>query len=90
MRTGGGFSALRIAKDRITFKMKHVFIFLIKMYRVCISPLMGPGKCRFIPTCSEYAIEAIQKYGALKGGILGIKRVLRCHPGCPGGYDPVP
>ncbi len=70
--------------------MKHVFIFLIRFYRACISPLMGPGKCRYTPTCSEYAIEAIQKYGVLKGGILGIKRVLRCHPGCPGGYDPVP
>ena len=70
--------------------MKHVLIFLIRFYRACISPLMGPAKCRFTPTCSEYCIEAIQKYGAFKGGILGIKRILRCHPGRPGGYDPVP
>lgn len=70
-------------------RMKTVFIFLINVYQSCISPLLGPH-CRFVPTCSQYAKEAIQKYGALKGGWLGIKRVLRCHPGNSGGYDPVP
>ena len=62
----------------------------IDFYRNCISPLMLPGKCRFYPTCSQYCKEAIQKYGAIKGSYLGIKRILRCHPGNPGGYDPVP
>ena len=69
--------------------MKYIFIALIKFYQMYISPRI-PASCRFIPTCSAYALEAIQKYGALKGGILAIKRVLRCHPGNPGGFDPVP
>ncbi len=69
--------------------MKHVLIFLINVYRGYISPRF-PGVCRFTPTCSQYALEAIQKYGALKGTWLAIKRILRCHPGNPGGYDPVP
>ncbi len=69
--------------------MKHIFVFFINFYQVFISPRF-PKACRFEPTCSEYAKQAIQKYGALKGGILGIKRILRCHPGNPGGYDPVP
>ena len=58
------------------------------MYRKYISPLK-PACCRFYPTCSQYAIEAIEKYGALKGGFMGIKRILRCHPFHEGGYDPV-
>ncbi|MCR5009866.1 MAG: membrane protein insertion efficiency factor YidD [Clostridia bacterium] len=69
--------------------MKHVLLFLIGIYRGYISPRF-PGVCRFNPTCSEYAMQAIQKYGALKGTWLAIKRILRCHPGNPGGYDPVP
>lgn len=69
--------------------LKRIFIFFIQVYRVCISPLMRPH-CRFTPTCSRYAMEAIEKYGAFKGTYLGIKRILRCHPGNPGGYDPVP
>lgn len=69
--------------------MKNLFLFLIRMYRTCISPLF-PAKCRYIPTCSEYAMQAIEKYGVIKGSFLGIKRILRCHPGRPGGYDPVP
>ena len=69
--------------------MKLIIVFLIDFYRVNISPRF-PAKCRFTPTCSAYMREAVLKYGALKGGWLGIKRILRCHPGNPGGYDPVP
>ena len=69
--------------------MKQVFLLLIKFYRVFLSPLKPPS-CRYIPTCSEYALIAIEKYGALKGGLMAVKRVLRCHPFHKGGYDPVP
>lgn len=69
--------------------MKRVLIWLLKGYRRFISPLLPPA-CRFTPTCSQYALEAIEKYGALKGGYLAIRRLLRCHPFHPGGYDPVP
>jgi putative membrane protein insertion efficiency factor len=65
------------------------FLLLIKFYRAVISPLKPPS-CRFYPTCSAYAYEAIVKYGPLKGGALAVKRILRCHPLNPGGYDPVP
>ena len=68
--------------------MKHILIFLIKIYRKYISPLLGPN-CRFVPTCSEYALEAVEKYGFFKGGYLSIKRILKCHPFHPGGYDPL-
>lgn len=61
---------------------------MIKFYRKYISSLKRPS-CRFYPTCSEYALEAINKYGALKGGFLSIKRILKCHPFNKGGYDPV-
>ena len=66
------------------------FVFLIRFYQVCLSPLKGGPSCRFTPTCSQYALEAIEKYGALKGGWLALKRILRCHPFHKGGYDPVP
>lgn len=68
--------------------MKKILISLIKFYRKYISPLKRPS-CRFYPSCSEYALEAIGKYGAAKGGIMAIKRILRCHPFNRGGYDPV-
>lgn len=68
---------------------KKLIIILVRIYQMCISPLLGPH-CRFTPTCSAYFIEAVEKYGPLKGSWLGIKRILRCHPGNPGGYDPVP
>lgn len=70
--------------------MKYVFLALIRFYRKFISPCKPPC-CRFIPTCSQYAIEAITKYGALKGGALAIWRLLRCNPFNKGDiYDPVP
>jgi putative membrane protein insertion efficiency factor len=73
--------------------MKRLFslplLFLIKFYRVVVSPLKPPS-CRFYPTCSAYAYEAITRYGPLKGGFLAVKRIARCHPLNPGGYDPVP
>ena len=69
--------------------MKKLFLFLIRFYRRHISPLKQPC-CRYIPTCSQYALEAIEKYGALKGSWLALRRLLRCHPFHKGGYDPVP
>mgnify|MGYP001487057445 CR=1 FL=1 len=69
--------------------MKKAFIWLIKFYRKNISPFKKPC-CRFVPTCSAYALEAVEKYGAVKGGFLALKRLLKCHPLHPGGYDPVP
>lgn len=68
--------------------MKKFLIFLIRLYRKFISPLKKPC-CRFYPTCSQYAIQAIEKYGSLKGGFMSIKRILKCNPFHPGGYDPV-
>ncbi|MBE9141351.1 membrane protein insertion efficiency factor YidD [Nodosilinea sp. LEGE 07088] len=62
---------------------------LIQGYRIVLSPLLPPT-CRFTPTCSQYALDAIARYGALKGSWLAIRRILRCHPFHPGGYDPVP
>jgi uncharacterized protein len=69
--------------------MKHVFIFLIKVWQHTFSQMLPPS-CRFTPSCSQYGIEALQKYGAWQGGWLTIKRIGRCHPFNPGGYDPVP
>jgi putative membrane protein insertion efficiency factor len=69
--------------------MKVLLKGLIRGYQIFISPLLGP-RCRFTPTCSQYALEAIEKYGAWKGSFLAIKRICRCHPWNPGGYDPVP
>ena len=69
--------------------MKIILLGLIRGYRRFISPLFPPS-CRFQPTCSQYAIEAIATYGTIKGGWLAIARILKCHPFHPGGYDPVP
>jgi len=70
--------------------LKKLFIGLIKFYRKYLSGMKTMPTCKFIPTCSEYGIEAIEKYGALKGGLLTIWRILRCNPFSKGGYDPVP
>jgi len=69
--------------------MKKVFLALIRFYRKAISPYRQ-NCCIFVPSCSQYAIEAIEKYGALKGGWLTFKRLMRCNPFHKGGYDPVP
>jgi len=69
--------------------MKTIMLLLIKIYQKTLSPFIG-NSCRFNPTCSKYGYEAISKHGAIKGGFLTIKRILKCHPFHPGGYDPVP
>ena len=69
--------------------MKTILIVFIKFYRMVISPLFSDS-CRFYPSCSQYAIEAIGKFGAIKGMALAMYRILRCNPFCRGGYDPVP
>ena len=65
------------------------FIVLVRFYQLCISPFTPPS-CRFPPTCSQYALEALRKYGPLKGGWLALRRLARCHPWGGSGYDPVP
>lgn len=67
----------------------RIVLLPIKFYRLVISPMLPPS-CRYTPTCSEYAMLAIEKYGVFKGGYLAIKRILRCHPWGGSGYDPVP
>lgn len=73
--------------------VKKILIFplvvLIKFYQLCISPFTPPS-CRFTPTCSQYALEALRKHGLFKGGWLALRRILRCHPWGGSGYDPVP
>lgn len=69
--------------------MQTILLALIRAYRYLLSPWVG-GQCRFEPTCSIYAMQAIEHYGALRGSWLAFRRLLRCHPFCPGGRDPVP
>jgi putative membrane protein insertion efficiency factor len=69
--------------------MARVLLALIAAYRYLLSPMLGRN-CRFFPSCSEYATEALQRHGALRGSWLALRRVARCHPWHPGGYDPVP
>ena len=66
-----------------------LLIAAVRAYRLLVSPLLAP-RCRYLPTCSEYAIEALRRHGALRGGLLALRRILRCHPWGGHGYDPVP
>lgn len=69
--------------------MKKILKFFINLYRKFLSPIL-PRSCRFEPSCSQYALEAIERFGAIRGSILSLYRILRCNPFCRGGYDPVP
>ena len=69
--------------------MKHLLLALIGVYRYAVSPMFG-RRCRFFPTCSEFAAEAVATHGAIKGAYLALRRLFRCHPWNAGGYDPVP
>ena len=75
---------------KVSKGINFIFIGLVKLYRKFISPLKRTGCCRYIPTCSQYALEALQKYGPFKGSYLAVRRILRCNPFHEGGYDPVP
>ena len=87
MQSGGFWKRSRSIFKRIC---ALPLIALVKLYQLCISPFTPPS-CRFTPTCSQYALEAIEKYGALKGGWLALRRICRCHPFSKRGpYDPVP
>lgn len=79
---------MRKSENRLK-NMKKLMILLIKFYRKYISP-MKHTKCPYFPTCSEYGLEAVEKYGAFKGGLLALWRIIRCNPFSKGGYDPVP
>ena len=78
-----------MSKKMIKYILSLPLIALVKFYQICISPLKPPS-CRFTPTCSSYAIEALKKHGPIKGGYLATKRILKCHPWGGSGYDPVP
>ncbi|MCM3113436.1 membrane protein insertion efficiency factor YidD [Lederbergia lenta] len=69
--------------------LAKIFLTFIRFYQVVISPLKPPS-CRFYPTCSQYGLEAIQRFGAIRGGWLTVKRIVKCHPFHPGGFDPIP
>lgn len=75
-------------KEKVGWAVRP-WIFLIRFYQYAISPFLGRG-CRFHPSCSEYAVESLQRHGAIKGLWLAVRRIGRCHPWHPGGYDPVP
>ena len=77
--------------QKISRLARNLLLLLLNLFMLLVRPFLGPrGVCRFAPTCSQYAKRAIMKHGALKGGYLALKRVLKCHPWHPGGYDPVP
>lgn len=80
---------IRVPYRALRWLLTKLMLALIAFYRTCISPLTPPA-CRYTPTCSQYAQEAIRKYGPFKGGWLALRRILRCHPWGGSGYDPVP
>jgi hypothetical protein len=80
--------ALRLPPRSKLLAMRIILISLLKFYKAAISPWLPPS-CRFEPTCSEYACEAIERHGALRGSMMGLRRLSRCHPFHAGGYDPV-
>lgn len=82
--------AMTAMNDKIRKVAIAPLVLLIRFYQVCISPYKGAASCRFTPTCSAYALEALRKYGPFKGGWLALRRILRCHPWGGSGYDPVP
>ncbi len=69
--------------------MARILIYIVKAYQLVLSPFFGQ-QCRFYPTCSQYAVEALQKHGAIAGSYYTVHRLLRCHPWCDGGHDPIP
>lgn len=89
-RDGVTLKVVRVIFRAISDFLKKFLIGGIKFYRRYLSPLKRNNHCRFIPTCSQYAIEAIEKYGPFKGAYLALKRILRCNPFSKGGCDPVP
>lgn len=80
------FTDMLVRGDKIS---KFIVLVLIRGYQLIVSPVLGPA-CRFYPSCSQYAILAINQYGVVKGSYLAFRRLLRCHPFHPGGFDPVP
>ena len=86
---GGGRTAAGRSWGLLRRLPAFAVILLIRIYQVMISPLL-PAACRYTPSCSAYALEAVQRHGALRGGWLAARRIARCHPFRPGGYDPVP
>ena len=89
MTNGGNNSNIKSGNRMSSFPVR-LACRLIGIYRLYISPRLLAGQCRFRPTCSEYAYRAIERYGVIRGGILSMRRLCRCHPFCPGGRDPVP
>lgn len=89
-RDGVTLNWMRIIFRTMSNVLKKFLISGIKFYRIYLSPLKKYNHCRYIPTCSQYAVEAIEKYGPFKGTFLALKRILRCNPFSKGGSDPVP
>jgi len=90
MQTGPGQTGTQTKGMKLSKIPASVAVIFVELYRKLLSPLLGGGKCRFWPTCSEYAVQAFNKYGLILGFMLSLRRVLRCGPWSEGGYDPLP